>query len=93
MRSEHTEWVRSWYALGTLVYGLGYYGGIHMMYGFSTEWVWTEGGGWDDNIGLNRCSIDFRGIFLLKKTLIFLPPPGPYPVRISTQSCDGNPGS
>ena len=28
------------------------------MYGVSTEWVRTEGG-WDDNIGLNRCRIDF----------------------------------
>ena len=24
IRSERTEWVRTWYALGTLVYGLGY---------------------------------------------------------------------
>ena len=32
--------------------------GVCMMYGVSTEWVWTEGG-WDDNIGLNRCRIDF----------------------------------
>ena len=58
IRSERTEWVRTWYALGTLVYGLGYYGGIRMMYGVSTEWVRTEGG-WDDNIGLNRCRINF----------------------------------
>ena len=44
IRSERTEWVRTWYALGTLVYSLGYYGGVRTMYGVSMEWVWTEGG-------------------------------------------------
>ena len=44
IRSERTEWVRTWYALGTLVYGLGYYGGVRTIYGASTEWVQTEGG-------------------------------------------------
>ena len=58
IRSERTEWVQTWYALGTLIYGLGYYGDVRMMYRVSTEWVRTEGG-WDDNIGLNRCRIDF----------------------------------
>ena len=58
IRSERTEWVRTWYALGTLLYGLGYYGGIRTMYGVSTEWVRTEGG-WDENIGLNRRRINF----------------------------------
>ena len=58
IRSERTEWVRTWYALGTLVYGLGYYGGVRTMYGVSTEWVRTEGG-WDDNISLNQCRINF----------------------------------
>ena len=58
IRSERTEWVPTWYALGTLVYGLQYYGGVHTMYGVSTEWVRTEGG-WDENIGLNRCRINF----------------------------------
>ena len=43
IRSERTEWVRTSYALGTLVYGLGYYGGVRMMYRVST-WVRTEGG-------------------------------------------------
>ena len=57
LRDQSGASVRSWYALGTLVYALGYYGGVHTMYGVSTEWVWTEGG--DDNIGLNRCRIDF----------------------------------
>ena len=33
IRSERTEWVRTWYALGMLVYGLGYYGGIRSGYG------------------------------------------------------------
>ena len=58
IRSERTEWVQTWYALGMLVYGLGYYGGVRTIYGVSTEWVRTEGG-WDDNIGLNQCRIDF----------------------------------
>ena len=37
-------------------------------------------------------SIFRGGCFFKKKTLIFLPPPAPYPVRISTRSSDGNPG-
>ena len=44
IRSKRTEWVRTWYTLGMLVYGLAYYGGIRTMYGVSTEWVRTEGG-------------------------------------------------
>ena len=44
IRNERTEWVWTWYALGTLVYGLGYYGGIRTMYRVRTEWVRTEGG-------------------------------------------------
>ena len=44
IRSECTEWVRTWYGLGTLIYGLGYYGGVRTMYRVSTEWVQTEGG-------------------------------------------------
>ena len=44
IRSERTEWVQTWYTLGMLVYGLGYYGGIRTMYEVSTEWVRTEGG-------------------------------------------------
>ena len=58
IRSERMEWVRTWYALGMLVYGLGYYGGIRTMYRVSTEWVRTEGG-LDENIGLNGCRINF----------------------------------
>ena len=58
IRTECTEWVQTWYALGTLIYALGYYGGVCTMCGVSTEWVRTEGG-WDDNIGLNRCRINF----------------------------------
>ena len=44
IRSECTEWVRTWYARDTLVYSLQYYGGVRTMYGVSTEWVRTEGG-------------------------------------------------
>ena len=50
-----------------------------------TEWVRSYGGE-AINIALNRCH------FFKKKTLIFLPPPGPYPLRISSRSRDGNPG-
>ena len=45
IRSERMEWVWTWYTLGTLVYGLGCYGGVRTMYGVSMEWVQTEGGG------------------------------------------------
>ena len=47
IRSEHTEWVRTWYALGTLVYGLGYYAGISLTLVYSStnmsKSVWTSG--------------------------------------------------
>ena len=46
-----THWVRSYMAWDIM----GAYG---VTYGVGTEWVRTEGG-WDDNIGLNRCRIDF----------------------------------
>ena len=45
LRDQSEVSVRSGYGLGMHVYGLGYYGGIHTMYGVSTEWVQTEGGG------------------------------------------------
>ena len=51
------------------------------LYGVGTE-LWGEA----INIALNRCH------FFKKKTLIFLPPPGPYPLSISSRSRDGNPG-
>ena len=64
------EWVRTWYALGTLVYSLGYSGGVCMMYGVSTEWVWTEG-------GVSIVESILRGVFLYPPQVhtrcVFLP--------------------
>ena len=71
-------------------------------YGVATELVRTEyaqirtAGGGGENIGLKWCKIDFRGVFLEKKTLIFFTPLGPYQVRIFTWGSPlrhGNPRS
>ena len=62
LRDQSEVSIRSGYGLGThwvhSYTAWDIYAGIHMIYGVSTECVQTEGG-WDDNIGLNQCRIDF----------------------------------